>query len=516
MLLAIDAKSPQGQPMTDDLTKIDRWNSEPLDVHVWSDHPEIKSLCEEIYADAGITSLEPKGNRSSKRKVKEMLRVLLIDIYVKWLNNPSLSIGFSKNKNSYLVNSRYNRVHISEKIIKVEELLESSGYIEELRGYRNAYGTDRSYTTRIRHTEKLRIKFKKLSVDYYDIDHNVNRELIQLSETFKDKDRKKKKALREYCDTDYTNSIREQLARYNELLKISLIDIPTQAEPFIRRQITSGDRKGQEQRISIGPNNKHVHRVFNGKEVDNWTKGGRFFGGWWQQIPKEMRKSIYICDQPTVEVDYKALHPNLLLTNTTYDPYDVGKLILPEIINNKQKQRAIIKSLILMAINADSATIAYAAFRRAQKVNDPAKKMKNNQLQKLLDAFTDKYPEIKDALNTGQALKLMNIDSVIANMVINYFTQKQVPVLCIHDSFIIDYKKETELRRVLYNASVQVTGKNIEQDSEADTLQYETYVQGNIKGYEKKKPLQINIPKRIEPTKEYKLRRSRHDRWMNS
>ena len=63
MLLAIDAKSPQGQPMTDDLTKIDRWNSEPLDVHVWSDHPEIKSLCEEIYADAGITSLEPKGNR---------------------------------------------------------------------------------------------------------------------------------------------------------------------------------------------------------------------------------------------------------------------------------------------------------------------------------------------------------------------------------------------------------------------------------------------------------------------
>ena len=67
MFLAIDAKSPQRQQMTDDLTKIDRWNSEPLDVHVWSDHPEIKALCDDLYDQAGMSSLEPKGNRKAKR-----------------------------------------------------------------------------------------------------------------------------------------------------------------------------------------------------------------------------------------------------------------------------------------------------------------------------------------------------------------------------------------------------------------------------------------------------------------
>ena len=43
--------------MADDLTKMDRWNSEPLDVHTWSDHPEIKTLCDDLYDLAGMTIL---------------------------------------------------------------------------------------------------------------------------------------------------------------------------------------------------------------------------------------------------------------------------------------------------------------------------------------------------------------------------------------------------------------------------------------------------------------------------
>ena len=68
--------------MADDLTKMDRWNSEPLDVHTWSDHPEIKTLCDDLYDLAGMTTLEPKGNRKAKRTVKESLRVLILDLYV--------------------------------------------------------------------------------------------------------------------------------------------------------------------------------------------------------------------------------------------------------------------------------------------------------------------------------------------------------------------------------------------------------------------------------------------------
>ena len=94
--------------MTDELPKIDRWNSEPLDVHTWSDHPEIKTLCDHLYDEAGLSVLEPKGNRKAKRTVKECLRILILDLYVKWLKEPSISIGFNKTKSSYKVGSRYN------------------------------------------------------------------------------------------------------------------------------------------------------------------------------------------------------------------------------------------------------------------------------------------------------------------------------------------------------------------------------------------------------------------------
>ena len=53
--------------MEDDLPKIDRWHSEPLDVHTWSDHPEIKALCDDLYEHAGLSSLESKANRKAKR-----------------------------------------------------------------------------------------------------------------------------------------------------------------------------------------------------------------------------------------------------------------------------------------------------------------------------------------------------------------------------------------------------------------------------------------------------------------
>ena len=63
--------------MMDALPKMERWNTEPLDVHTWSDHPEIKTLCDRLYDEAGFSVLEPKDNRKPKRTVRESLRVLI-------------------------------------------------------------------------------------------------------------------------------------------------------------------------------------------------------------------------------------------------------------------------------------------------------------------------------------------------------------------------------------------------------------------------------------------------------
>ena len=364
--------------MTDDLPKIDRWNSEPLDVHTWSDHPEIKALCDSLYEAAGMSSLEPKGNRKAKRTVKESLRVLTLDLYVKWLKDPSISIGFSKSMKDYKVGSRYNGLFIPRKIIEVEELLVDAGYVEELLCFNSPDRTARSYTTRIRHTERLRDLFAELTIDLHDIDTHANEECIILHDKYVDDPEDDKNRKIEYNDGDLSadelalvNTLREQLTAYNKLLKHTFIDIPSYKSSTFTRTIKNGRYSGLKQIISLGPDNKFVIRVFNGGLAGKWQRGGRFYCGWWQQIDKEDRCKIYINDQPTLEVDFKAFHPNLLSNELGVrladDPYDLGELILRDVVTTTEQQRAYVKLLVLMGINADSDKKAYQAFRNSDR-----------------------------------------------------------------------------------------------------------------------------------------------------
>ena len=187
--------------------------------------------------------------------------------------------------------------------------------------------------------------------------------------------------------------------------------------------------------------------MFNKGLAANWKRGGRFYRGWWQQIDKEDRCKIYINDKPTLEVDFKAFHPNLLSNELgvklSGDPYDLGKLVLPEVIKTKEQQRDYVKLLVLMGINAENEKDAYSAFRNNNRKDKIARSLEDVQLAELLKGFIDKHPQFKGVLNTGQALRLMNIDSQIANSVLDHFTKKDIAVLCIHDSFHYPVRQRT-------------------------------------------------------------------------
>ena len=131
-------------------------------------------------------------------------------------------------------------------------------------------------------------------------------------------------------------------------------------------------------------------------------------------------------------------HPTRI-SNADDDPYTLHKSIFPH--KNDFDQRKAVKHLVLMAINAVSRK---SAFRSSQATGDPLKKMKNIELSQLLDSFIEKHPELEPFLCTGKGLELMYLDSRIAEIVIEQLTNKSIPVLCVHDSFIVadDQKKE--------------------------------------------------------------------------
>ncbi|MCO4849262.1 MAG: hypothetical protein KC448_15010 [Yoonia sp.] len=55
----------------------------------------------------------------------------------------------------------------------------------------------------------------------------------------------------------------------------------------------------------------------------------------------------------------------------------------------------------------------------------------------------------------------MRLDSDVASRVINTFTSEGILVLCIHDSFVVDYRFGQMLRQVMAEASEAVVGRPI-------------------------------------------------------
>jgi len=500
------------------LSPIDRYHSEPLDVHRWSDHPEIKDLTDTLYDELGLVDLESKSNNKKGAHPRVMLRVLLLDLYVRWLKDPNLATGFQKSVAAYKPNSRYSKLHIGRKIIKVEQALEDHGYLDVLTYYHSNSGAGRSFTTRIRPSQKLQEHYAKLTVSLFDIDLNYLWECIILREKFIDENDKISTTYDiEYDDTELTNRLRSQVEAYNRLLRRTFIDIPSFRTSSFTRRITKGPRTGQTSTISIGPDNKYVRRVFSGGVQSDWKLNGRFYGGWWQQIDKYYRSQIYINDEPTYEYDLKALHPTLLSNRAGVelpeDPYALKDHIITHV--DRKTQRSYMKLLVLMAINAKSPKMAYAAFRDSMRGDPVAVSLTDTVLEELLTAFFLEHPHMEKYLCKGLGLELMGIDGQIANMVIDHFTQQSVPVLCIHDSFIINYRLGDELQHVVREATYQLTGYRIKQDIKNKRHTANLQVTGNIAGYQEPVSVDLNTPIRIHPTQEYQTRRDKFYKWVS-
>ena len=218
-------------------------------------------------------------------------------------------------------------------------------------------------------------------------------------------------------------------------------------------------------KVPIGHQNKFVRRVF---YRGDWNLGGRFHGGFWQQISEEWRSQILINDQPTVEQDYSGLHINLAYGLKQQRLPDEDPYLLDLMFDVDPKvQRKWVKGLTLVAINAADEESAYLAFRSNQEKGSTAKRLTNNKLKQLLAAFKEKHKIIEDFICTDQGVHLMKIDGNITSRIINHFTLRKLPILTVHDSYITSYDLTGELRTAM-NQSIkeELNGYeiNIDQD----------------------------------------------------
>ncbi len=424
---------------------LDPWYSRPLDVHRWSEHPEVAEIVEQIW-QAHFQDMDGvKPGPKPKTPFKEQLKVLLLDCYVAWLEDPELSIGVSMNANAYDTGSRYNALHISKHIIQVIKRLVRANLLDVAKGSYAGVGAGGNRSTRIRPSEALQAIFGGSQITRDDIHRIDTEECIILRASYDQ--------LAEYDDNEETDRQRDELRAYNRVLANNYVDLPELEEP----RIIIGQQSGHDLHLNIGPHYQFIRRVYSRAD---WRCNGRFYGAWWQMVNSDHRKTILINDRPTVEVDFRALHIQILSAEQGIllegDPYALPEAAVPGA--PPSLQRKLVKKLLLTALNARDRQSAFRSFRGEWPVGHMGKTLTNEQLEQLTAAFLEQHPHLADYLFADQGIRLMNVDSCIAERVHRHFTTNEVPVLSVHDSFIVDYAMVGELKQVMMGASQEVVG----------------------------------------------------------
>ncbi|MCK4861658.1 MAG: hypothetical protein KAS85_07095, partial [Rhodobacteraceae bacterium] len=373
--------------------ELNPWHSRPIDVHRWSEHPEVGAIVDNLWTEhfSHYGAEDSRTGPKPKTTFRNQLRVVILDLYVAWHDDPTLCIGVPMSANGWNTNSRYNAIHLSKAIILIVQHLHKVGLIDLAAGSYSGPYAKGNRNTRIRATEQLQEIFQGAGFGRDDVGKVGNQECIILKQGDEAGDGSKQQ---EYEDTELTNQMRHDLQAYNALLSSAFIDIPSLEGPYIDVPITKGPETGGTKHQPIDQGHKFVRRIFS---RGDWGLNGRFYGGWWQQIGSDLRSQIFINDKPTVEVDFKGLHVAILsLENGVAlegDPYELPEGTIPGV--PAVMQRSLIKQLILIAINAGNKESAYRSFRDGFPTGHIAKSMKNATLHGLISAFVAKHPQLE-------------------------------------------------------------------------------------------------------------------------
>jgi hypothetical protein len=116
--------------------------------------------------------------------------------------------------------------------------------------------------------------------------------------------------------------------------------------------------------------------------------------------------------------------------------------------------RDLFKQLVLIALNAKSQPMGIHAL--IDDNPDKADLLTYDYVKAAMLAFKAKHKQVAHLFFTGIGTKLQYFDSLIAEHVINHFTRLGIPVLSVHDSFVIQSDKANELKTQMWDTYYKV------------------------------------------------------------
>ena len=412
----------------------ERLYSRPLDVHRISEYPEVQGVIDHLLSELEASVLI---KNSPRKKIRKHLKVVVLDLYIAYLSDPLLYVAYSRSKGNYSKETRLGQLFFGFRpMMRVIDGLEALGYLENHKGFQDR-STGRGRQARMRATERLLDLIQNHSVTPFMVEREDGEVIV-----LRDRDKENLP----YEDTEEISLIREQLVSYNTFIRKHTIGLSLPVEA-VRQILVARKIK------AIDYTRTQLKRVFN----ENFSRGGRFYQGWWQEIPSNLRRYITIDDQPTSELDYGGQHLLLLyaLNEDEYswlrgdtDPYG-------------EKNRDLMKQVFLICVNEESREKAIQAIRQEINFNHPALTSTNVFINSLIDTTKEKHPELSGYFFSGMWAELQHQDSEIAEYVLNHMRANRLLVLPVHDSFVVQDQYIHNLYSIMKEAYRILVGHSI-------------------------------------------------------
>jgi hypothetical protein len=360
------------------------------------------------------------GTRTRALKEKDKLareasaRMLMANLYQQWKVDPKSTVGVMRTKNWYSGRREEIGPNITCRgVTSFLDYLSGRHLFEIVSEGRKHPDAREGIPTQVRAKQGLIDYLEQGDVSSFDLSRTYPPIILKASRA------EGKKPLR-LERNEVTEKLEAGVNRINALLLKRSADL----------QIPDADMaKLREEGINLPSRlytHRTVYRVFNNGSFD---QGGRFYGGWWQQIPSRLRQHITINGMPTVEMDYSALHPRLIYAERGIqyegDPYDVGL---------DESLRPLVKVTFQKLING----VGYPRHPRPGSDEPPFDAVEMGMSwRQFVDTIKDHHSSISDLFGAGIGLRLQRKDSDITQAVMLEFNDFGAVMLPVHDSFIV-------------------------------------------------------------------------------
>jgi len=248
---------------------------------------------------------------------------------------------------------------------------------------------------------------------------------------------------------DPTTVYRNPLASYIEVrdkingVKRQVVTDPTEETKYgamlanVSKLLPEYDQLMRSTDITIGsttlnPNLFSMTRIFSRGTL---TQGGRYYSPM-QNMRSKARKYLRFNGDPTVEIDFSAVHPTMLYQR-------VNQELIDDPYTFEGWERSDVKVAFNIMLNRDGGN------RKSSAANAIAEHLEVSRAKakELEQTILKHHQPIAEFFNTGVGLELQRLDSMIVTYILQYFVRViQRPIFTVHDSAVVSVRDTQSLR----------------------------------------------------------------------